>query len=234
MGKKIAGPGRIGSKERMKKTLKGGGTPGLRSIPTEDSLTVRFLTTTDDWHGFYLHWLKDGPKPCTSDDCEGCQSDDEEERRRQFRYLANAYVVDDQKVQAILIPKTLAEQLVNYQAKYKGTLMDRDYELSRTGSGKTGTKYMASPEPPSKMKLSRFEDKMLDLDKVLQSMLGDEDDGDEDDEPVKKSKSSKPKKSKKNPWDDEKPVSHPKKKKSASKSKSSGVKKSTVKRKVRR
>lgn len=247
--RKIAGPGRIGSKERMKKTLKGGGNPNIRTIPGEDALTVRFLTSTDDWHGYYEHWLSDGPVPCTTDDCEGCASDDEEERRKSFRYLANAYVVDDQKVRAVKLPKSLAEQLVAYQTKYK-TLMDRDYDLTKTGSGMTGTKYMAAPDAPSKMKLSRFDDKLLDLGDVLQSMLDDEDDDDVDEAPK-----SKPKKSKKSPWEDDdddfesetertikkidRELKKEKKKAPAKKSASSvakkrPVKKTVAKRKVRR
>ena len=225
MGRTLAGPGRLGSMKAMKKSLKGGAQSNVRNIPKEDSLTVRFLTNPEDWHGYYEHWMKDGPRPCTDDDCEGCESDDEKERKRLFRYMAPAYVVDDQKVQALKLPKTLVEQLVNFYQKYK-TLLDRDYELSRTGSGQNDTRYMAVPEAPTKIKMARFEDKIPDLDEVLQQMLGDDDDDDDDDEkPAKKGKSaSKPKKSKDDPWNDS-----PK-----HKTKKSGSKKTSVKRKVRR
>jgi hypothetical protein len=120
------------------------------------------------------------------------------------------------------LPKTLAQQLVDYHEKFNGTLRDRDYDLTKRGSGKENTRYLASPDAPSKMKLERFDSKKIDLKATLQSMVdGDFDEPeDEDDEPKKKKKSkgSKPKKTKeKNPWeDDDEP---PKRKKSASKSK---------------
>ena len=207
MTRKVAGPGRLGSAKAVKKSLKGGGQKGVKTIPTEDSLTVRFLDEPEDWHGYYEHWLKSGPVPCTTDECEGCESDNEEERRKQFRYLANAYVVDDQKVWALKMPKSLVESLMNFHTKYKGTLLDRDYELSRTGSGKNDTKYMAAPDDKHPMKLSRFDSKKFDLDELLSQMVnGDDDDDDDEDETPrrKKSKSSSgPKKSRKKPWDDD-------------------------------
>lgn len=210
--RKISGPGRLGSIREVKKSLKSKGGK-TRTIPSEDSITVRFLDEPEDFYGFYQHWFKDGPKPCVEGDCAGCNDDNPDVRRKAFRYLANAYVIDDQKVQPVELPKSLVEQLVAYFEK-KGTLLDRDYELSKTGSGMTDTKYMASPESPMKMNISRF--KKLDLDKVLSSMLDDddeddEDDEDEDDEPVtrRSSRSSKTTTRRKikedddNPWDDE-------------------------------
>lgn len=207
---KISGPGRMGSTKAIKASLKkkGGKT---RTIPSEDSLTVRFLDEPEDFYGFYQHWFKDGPKPCIEGgDCDGCNSDVPDERRKSFRYLANAYVVDDQKVQPIELPKSLVEQLVGYFEK-KGTLLDRDYDLSKTGSGMEGTKYMASPDSPTPMNVRRF--KKIDLDKVLQSMLDDDadddDEDDDDDEPVtrqsSKAHSARRKKvvEEESPWDDE-------------------------------
>jgi hypothetical protein len=245
MGRKIAGPGRMGSTKAVKDTLKKSGTANVKTIPGEDSLTVRFLDEPEDFHGFYQHWMsKGGPIPCTTDECAGCESDDPEEQRKSFRYLANAYIVDDQKVWALLMPKSLVEMLMNFHKKYKGTLLDRDYELSRTGSGKEGTKYMAAPEERHPMKLSRFDSKKFDLSKVLQNMLGDDDDDDdEEDEPVRKKKTG-PKKSRSAPWDDDdddddEPVvkKRPVKKKSSASSKTSTKrtvgKKTAVRRRIK-
>ena len=208
MTRKVAGPGRLGSAKAVKKSLKGGGQKGVKTIPTEDSLTVRFLDEPEDWHGYYEHWLANGPMPCTTDDCEGCESDDDDERRKSFRYLANAYVVDDQKVWALKMPKSLVESLMNFHQKYKGTLLDRDYELSRTGSGKNDTKYLAAPDDKHPMNLARFEKKKWDLDDLLSQMVnGDLDDDEDDDEEEtsrrKKKSSTGPKKSRKKPWDDD-------------------------------
>jgi len=201
--RKITGPGRAGSIKDLKRSLKSKAGK-TRTIPSEDSITVRFLEEPEDFYGYYQHWFKTGPKPCVEGDCEGCNDDDPEIRRKSFRYLANAYVVDDQKVQPIELPKSLVEQLVAYFEK-KGTLLDRDYDLSKSGSGMNDTKYLASPDSPSKMNLSRF--KKLDLSKILASMLDDdddEDDDDEDDEPVRhRTSKATRRKPVESPWEDE-------------------------------
>lgn len=229
MARTLSGPGRLGSMKAMKKSLKGSAQSQVRNIPGESSLTVRILEDPPEWHGYYEHWTKDGPIPCASDECDGCESDDPDVRRRNFRYLANCYVIDDNKVRPVKFPKTLAEQLVVYCEK-NGTLKDRDYELTKTGSGKNGTRYLASPDSPSKMKLSRFDDQLFDLHEVLQNMLdGADGDADEDyDEPKPKKKSSKPKKTAPDPWEDD--DDRPRKKKSAVKKKSA----STVRRPVKK
>lgn len=243
MSKKVAGPGRLGSAKAVKRSLKKGGQANVKNIPGEDSLTVRFLDEPEDFHGYYEHWVGGQPLPCTTDECAGCESDDPDEKRRSFRYLANAYVVDDQKVWALKLPKTIVEQLMAFYTKYKGTLLDRDYELSRTGSGQYDTKYMAAPDDRSPMNLARFERKKHDLAGLLSALVNgdlEDDEDDDDDEPVRKSKKSKSSASGKkkkpkrdDPWDDEddEPVRRPKKKKSAAKR---PVKKSSAKRPVKK
>jgi hypothetical protein len=185
---RVAGPGRLGNLKKVKDSLKSKAS-SVKNVPSENSITVRFLENPEEWHGYYEHYSdEDGYHPCVEGDCDSCQSDNPEIKRRAFRYLANGYVVDDQRVWPIKMPKSLVEQLVNYYEK-KGTLLDRDYELSKSGSGKNNTKYMASPDAPSNMNLKRFESKMFDLDEVLEKMV----DGDEpeDDEPVSSKKKSK-------------------------------------------
>lgn len=238
MAKTVSGPGRIGSVKAMKKSLKKSGSASVKNIPSEDSLTVRFLDDAEDFHGYYEHYVGGKYEPCVSDDCDGCNSDDPDEQRKNFRYLANAYVVDDQKVWALKMPKSLVEMLMSYHGKYK-TLLDRDYELSRTGSGKNDTKYMAVPDSPTPMKTKRFESKKFDLDDVLSELAGLNEDADDDDEPVSKKKKGSKKSSA--PWDDDdddddEPVA--KKKSSAVKKKTTvkpkgkvAVKKKTVRRK---
>ena len=203
----------MGSLKAIKKSLKSK-AGRTKQIPANGSLTVRFLDEPQDFNGYYQHWFKDGPRPCVEDDCEGCADDDPEVRRKSFRYLANAYVVDDQKVEPVELPKSLVEQLVTYYEK-KATLLDRDYELTRTGSGMQGTKYLASPDSPTPMNLKRF--KKLNLDEILASMVEPDedidDDEDEDDEPItrrhvhKKASSRIAKrravKDEENPWDDD-------------------------------
>lgn len=199
--RKIAGPGRLGSIKAAKKTLaRKGGDGRIRTIPAENDITVRFLTEPEEFHGFYEHWSQSGETyvPCVEGDCPFCDAG----VRKNFRYLANGYVVDDSAVKAVKLPKTVFEQLMARYMK-DGTIMDRDFELSRTGSGRDDTVYMVSPESPHKMKLSRF--KLLDLDEILESLLDedDDDDDDEDERPARKKKSKASKRSSRSPWEDD-------------------------------
>lgn len=232
MGKTLSGPGKMGSMKNMKKSLKGGSNEFIRNIPGEGTLTVRFLDEPHEFHGYFEHWVGGKPIPCTTDECEGCNSDDPEEQKKMFRYLGNGYVVDDQRVRAIKMPKTLVQQLVDYYDN-NGTLLDRDYDLKKSGSGKNNTRYTAAPDSPSKMKLDRF--KKFDLQEVLESMINDDEDPPKAKGKGKSKDKDKPKKKKeKNPWDDVEDE-RPKRKKSASKSKPAAkrtVKKSTGKRRV--
>lgn len=217
MGTKIAGPGRLGSMKAVKQSLKKKGSASIKIIPKENSITVRFLDEPEDWHGYYEHYVDGDYRPCVTDECPGCESDDPEEQRKIFRYLANAYVVDDQKVWAVKMPKSMVETLVQFYTKYKGTIRDRDYELARTGSGQNDTKYTALPDAPSSIKMSRFDSKKFDLGGILQAMVDGDvaEDEDEDDEPVKSKKKGK-KSKKSDPWEDVKEDEPVKKKKSAS------------------
>jgi hypothetical protein len=228
MGKttqKLAGPGRLGSAKAVKDSLKGsgGGNKNIRSVPPEakGSITARFLDEPEDFFGYYEHWENKSPYPCT-EPCERCDSDDPEVRRRSFRYLANAYIVDDQKVVVLKLPSSLVEILMNYYKKYDGTLLDRDYELSRTGSGQMDTKYFAAPDAPRAIKLSRFDSKKFDLEEIAGSLV-DGADEDEDDEPPKKKKVKK-----QDPWEDSEDEVKPKKKKGKGKSASKPVVKKKV------
>lgn len=227
MGKSsvLSGPGKLGSIKAVKQSLKSKGNANIRNVPKEDSITVRFLENPEDFYGYYEHFVNGTYQPCVTDECDGCTSDNPEESKKMFRYLANAYVVDDQKVRLLKLPKSLVESLVEFYTKYK-TLLDRDYELKRTGSGQNDTRYTAVPESESKMKLSRFMDQMFDHEDELSKLI----DGAEDEpepKPKKKGKKHEP-----DPWDDEDDepvVKKSKKKKSASAGKSSG--KTVVKKK---
>lgn len=195
----LAGPGVAGSFKEAKKALeKNKSNAQIRNIP-DTGIVVRFLDEPHEMNGYYEHWMKDGgPRPCIEGgDCEGCNSDSEDERRRSYRYLANAYVVDDQVVRALKIPKTVYEALLGYYEK-KGTILDRDYELTKKGSGKEGTSYLTNPDSPQRINLSRF--KKLNLEEILYSMLGfgsDEDDEEEEDEEYEEETRRRPKSTKK-------------------------------------
>jgi hypothetical protein len=172
--------GSVGSVNKLRKKLKKGGGGGqyLSRIPSESSLVVRFLTEPDEWVEYYEHYDENSdPRyyPC-SDDCKGCDAGDKSSQR----YLANALDIDENKVVPLVLPKTVASSILKKYDKFK-TLLDRDYELSRTGTG-MDTEYDAIPESPTRMNLRRFE--ALDLWGLLMSQLdsADEDDDEDDDD----------------------------------------------------
>lgn len=172
---KIRG-GKVKSIAGLKSSLKKGGGAGyLTRVSADSVLTVRFLTEPDDgWVQYFEHY-DDVRKfyPCT-DDCPGCREGDQPS----MRYLANALDVAEGRVVPLVMPKTLAQSAMKKYEKY-GTLLDRDYEIERSGSG-FETTYEITPEPPSRMNLSRFD--TLELWEILEGQLSTEDSDDAVDE----------------------------------------------------
>ena len=173
---KIRG-GKVKSIAGLKSSLKKGSGAGyLSRVPADGALTVRFLTEPTGWVNYYEHY--DAVRkfyPC-SDDCPGCLEGD----RPSQRYLANAVDVAEGRVIPLVMPKTMAASVLKKYEKY-GTLLDRDYELTRSGQG-FDTDYEVTPEPPSKMNLDRFD--ALDLWELLEGQLdmADNSEADSDDE----------------------------------------------------
>lgn len=183
----------FGSMSDLKKSLKkkGGGASGKIGYVPEDPITVRFLSEPDTWIGYHEHY--NGPKgeprysPCVEDSSPGgCCYEPYMGQKPSFRYLANAYIVDSSKVQALKMPKSLVEQLVTFASKW-GTILDRDYELSRSGSG-MDTVYKAIPEDKSPIKIARFRKDMHDLEQLLEDWADEQDgeDDEEEEEPVRR------------------------------------------------
>lgn len=182
-----------GSMSDLKKSLKrgGGGASGKIGFIPEDPITVRFLSEPETWVGYYEHY--NGPNadprysPCVNDSSPGgCDYEPYQGNKPAFRYLANAYIVDSSKVQALKMPKSLVEQLVTFASKW-GTILDRDYELSRSGSG-MDTSYSAIPEDKHPINIKRFRKDMMDLEELLENWADEQDgaDDEEDDEPVRR------------------------------------------------
>jgi hypothetical protein len=185
---RLKGAGESKNVKELKKNLKRGGKAGYLSRVPADGRTVRFLTEPDKWFKFYEHYDEaredDRYFPCT-EDCVGC----DEGLDTSKRWLANALDTSENRVIPQVLPASLVGNLMKKYDKF-GTIMDRDYELTKEGSG-MGTEYDALYESPKKMKLDRFE--LLNLEDVLLSQLpGQGDDEDEDDEDdAKPSKPSK-------------------------------------------
>lgn len=177
---KIRG-GKVKSISGLKSSLKKGGSGYLMRVPADSAVTVRFLTEPVEWVTYFEHY-DDVMKfyPCT-DDCPGCTEGD----KPSARYLTNALDVEESKVVPLVLAKTAAASVLKKYEKY-GTLLDRDYEISRSGSG-FDTEYDVTPESPAKMNLKRFE--LLDLMSLLEAQLemadvAVDDDADDDEEEV--------------------------------------------------
>lgn len=196
---------KIGSMQKLKKSLKntGGGGNFLTRV-SKDGLTVRFLTEPDQWIEYYEHF-DDERKfyPC-SDDCPGCKDNN----RPSKRYLVRALDRNDNKVVGLVLPGTLAKTLTDVMYEKFSTLLDRDYELIRTGEGMNDTRYTTVPESPKSVRLSRYSaDKPVDSGDLMEmleesynrafdmddedadtdsdeDLLEDVDDEDDEDEPV--------------------------------------------------
>lgn len=172
--------GRVKSVKALKNSMKKGGNFGGLKRVGEDPLTVRFLQEPEEWFEFFEHYDEREKRyvVCT-DDCDYCADDS----RPSKRALANVVVIDESKVEPLAMAATLVSRLLNRYDKY-GTLLDRDYEIIRSGKG-FDTEYDVTPEDARRMNLGRFE--ILDLQEVLEGLSPEEDD--EDEKPVVKRKS---------------------------------------------
>lgn len=176
---------RIQNQSALKASLKrGSGSNYLFRLPGDSTTLVRFLTEPygdDAWIDYYEHY--DSTRkyyPCVEGDCPGCQDGE----RASKRYLAAVVDVAENRVVPLVMPVTMAISVEKKYEKY-GTLLDRDYELERSGTG-FETTYEVTPEPPSKMNLSRYDVPdllaLLEDQLTLSESITDEDDDDDDDD----------------------------------------------------
>lgn len=172
--------------EVKKELKKRSGNRPITTVPKEPGeITLRFLTEP--------HKTKNGPGFAQYEECwlgkqcfpytEGMKEGRDFERKGTM-YLANALDVEKDKVVAFAVKPSVMDVLV-MKFDRNGTIMDRDYEISKYGSG-FDTKYNVEAESPKRRNLDKY--KLLDLEKVLQmaydAVFGDDDDEDEEeDEP---------------------------------------------------
>lgn len=112
------------------------------------------------------------------------------------RALTAALVVEDDEVVPLKIPMMAYSDLLGYYERY-GTLLDRDYEITKRGSG-LKTNYKAYPCDVMKRPLSKYE--APDLHDALESWARDavaeysdevvDDDDEEDEPPVRKKRTA--------------------------------------------
>lgn len=184
---------KVDSVHKLKKSLEKSSSGGdsdawIKYVPKDSDLTVRFLTEPDEWVKYEEAWDDDarrgkgGSFPVPDD----MQLDPDV--RVSVRYLASALNMDDDRVIPVCLPKSLMTQVVSRYDRY-GTMVDRDYTLSKTGKG-LDTTYLLDPEPPLARKLDKYQ--QLDLEAVLagayQSYRSEldptADDGEDDEIPV--------------------------------------------------
>lgn len=189
---KIKG-GKAGSIKALKSKLKkgGGGDQFLSRVPADGSIIVRFLEEPDQWVEYFEHFQRDRAGSWSFPCVENCQESHEGDDKPKKRYLCNAVDTQENKVVPLQLPVSAVSSLVKKYDKY-GTILDRDYEISKSGTG-FDTEYDVDAEPPTRMNLDRFD--LLDLDGILQAQVdggGDTDDDDEEeDETPRKSKGPK-------------------------------------------
>lgn len=167
--------GEVGSIRQLRNSFKGGGSSSAANIP-ENGVAVRFITEPDKWHKYWRHWADSTYYACVDGECQFCLEGD----KPQVRFLANAVDLDAKQVRAFALPYSLAEILYARYDKY-GTIQDREYELTRRGSGKNDTVYDAMAEAPTAFR-GAHKYKPLDLAAIVNAMIPGADDDDEEDE----------------------------------------------------
>lgn len=145
----------------------------------DEGMNVRFLTEPTGWKEFWEHYIDDGPdKGYLMCEEGGCDLDAVKEPSH--RYLVNAINLDDNnKVIALVLAQTAAAQVLKKYKRFH-TLLDRDYSITREGTG-FDTEYDVTPEAPRRMALDRY--KPLDLWAIIERMANpDEEEDDEEEE----------------------------------------------------
>lgn len=198
---------RFGSVKAAKAALKGNrGSGALRRLKADQTVKVRFMTEPDDWYEAKYHWIGGNFVWCSNDrSCLGCKAGD----RPKTTVLANAVIFasEDDREQNKVVVMQMAPSLANTLLKFhekRGTLTDRDYDLTREGSGLNDTVYSADPDDPKARKMSRFDDGMHDIEAIINAEINESGgDEDEDDEPRSTRKKSSTKKSSRRRDDDD-------------------------------
>lgn len=206
--------------EQMKKRVENSGKArrDVFRLKQGEKRRVRFLCELDDAYPINFHdkFNKLMPTPCKSHVGERCEYCGDTELRTREQYAVSVYNYDERQVQVFLYaanrstpyPPLLA-LLDNY-----GTIMDRDYVITRTGGG-TDTAYAVIPGDKAQFKIREKAFTKKQMLEVVFSAYGDADfdpsklgggkkqnedaddeppfDEDEEDEEEEKEKKPKPK-----------------------------------------
>ena len=129
------------------------------NVPADSTKVVRFLTEPDQWFAYQEYWdnerrryipVADGVEPPV---------------RPSQRFLAQVVDRETDQVIALKMPKDLTNRLVLRFDRYN-TIMDRDYEIMRTGKG-LDTSYDVTPEAPTSFDSAKYS--KIDLLEILET-----------------------------------------------------------------
>lgn len=177
---------RVGSLNRLRSDLKKGQGNFIRRVPKEDVLVVRFLSEPDGENGFVRYETAYDPDLRRSYIVtEGTEPP--KDHTVSTRYLAAVLDVEEDKVIPLELAKTMVSKIIVRYDK-RGTIMDRNYELFRTGEGRE-TEYYCDPGDMTKIKLDKYD--VPDLEAVLEEMVEQQEAEEESDEKTTKPSSAR-------------------------------------------
>jgi hypothetical protein len=138
------------------------------NVPADSTKVIRFLTEPDQWFAYQEYW--DNEKRRYIPVADGV----EPPVRPSQRFLAQVVDRETDQVIALKMPKDLTNRLVLRFDRYN-TIMDRDYEIMRTGKG-LDTSYDVTPEAPTSFEAGKYTNiDLLDiLETAFNSAIGDD------------------------------------------------------------
>lgn len=145
--------GILGSKEAVKRAAaKGRGGDFAQILKADgDSWKVRFLIEPENWLEYFEHFFDGKYIVCDDETCPAC----DDGVRRSQRFIIPVLMVEENKVACIKLAKTAYQALERKYQRY-GTMTDRDYEITRHGTGQNDTEYEVEPGDKMKVNIARF------------------------------------------------------------------------------
>lgn len=156
--------------DALRRSASAGGRSGRSAqlfLKSDSSVKVRFLQEpTEGFMQFLEHYDEERKAfvPAIDDDPLD-NHPNERTRRASKRWLANVLNVEDGRVSIVKLNQDQVNRLLSRYARY-GTLLDRNYELIRNGSGRD-SRYDVDSDDPTQMDVSRFSDRIHDLTEYL-------------------------------------------------------------------
>jgi hypothetical protein len=114
-----------------------GGGSGKRMAWRKERPTelVQFLTNIDGFREYFIHsWQEDARwqfVPCAGEGCPLCESEDDAQARKQYRFCANVYNFANKKVQIMEGPQGLATRIFQRYKAAPAKFLKRTYEVTK-------------------------------------------------------------------------------------------------------